>query len=127
MPPSALEQFNSSTGGQAVDMRGVGRTLLAWVMVGVGIGIGIWLVWRIQTVLLHPDRLGMPLLPIRAEDLVMTIPSGKIVLPVAAITVVHYLVMIMLLAMVGKIAITLITQGSALVRKSDSERLPLSP
>ena len=71
--------------------------------------------------------LGMPLLPIRAEDLVMIVPSGKIVLPAAAITVVHYLVLILLLAIVGKIAVSLIGHGSSLLREGkDDARLPLS-
>ena len=97
-------------------------------MVCVGIGVSVWLVYRIQGILVHPERLGMPLLPIRAEDLVMTIPSGKIVLPEAAVTVVHYLVVILLLGIVGKIAVALIGHGAGLLRegKKDGERLPLS-
>jgi len=124
----SLAQFTSAS-GPTLDPRATSRTLLAWLMVCVGIGVSIWLVYRIQGILLHPDRLAIPLLPIRAEDLLMTIPSGKIQLPPAAITVVHYLVLILLLAIVGKIAIALIGHGASLLResKSDPEHLPLAP
>ena len=123
----SLAQFNQQS-PSTIDTRAASRTLLAWLMVCVGIGVSIWLVYRIQGILLHPDRLAMPLLPIRAEDLVMTIPSGKIQLPPAAITVVHYLVLILLLGIVGRIAIALIGHGASLLRESkpDSEVAPLS-
>jgi len=122
-----LAQFNDAS-GRTFDAGAASRTLLAWLMVGVGIGVSIWLVYRIQGILLHPDRLAMPLLPIRAEALVMTIPSGKIQLPAAAIMVLHYLVLILLLAIVGKIAVALIGHGASLLRegKADAERPPLS-
>jgi len=77
-----------------------------------------WVLLAIHAAIFHPERLGLPLRIIRAEDLAMLIPSGKVQLPAAAITLVGYMLTVLLLAIAGKIAIAQIKLGVSLLLES---------
>src|SRR5258705_2000215 len=83
-----LAQFNGPAKVSAGEKGG--RSTLGWMLTLCGIAMSGWVLLAIHAAIFHPERLGLPLRIIRAEDLAMLIPSGKVQLPAAAITLVGY-------------------------------------
>jgi len=95
-----------------------GRGALAWILTLCGIAMSGWLLFAVHAAIFHPERLGLPLRIIRAEDLAMLIPSGTVQLPAAAITLVGYMLTVLLLAIAARIAISQIKLGVSLLLES---------
>jgi hypothetical protein len=108
-----LAEFNGPAKGP-VDMRG-GRTALGWLITVCGIAVSGWLLFVIHGAIFRPEKLGMPLRNLKAEDLAMAIPSGKVQIPAVAVTLVGYLLVVLLLGIGGKIAVAMLKLGAALL------------
>ena len=111
-----LAQFNGPAKVSAGEKGG--RSALGWMLTLCGMAMSGWVLFAIHAAIFHPERLGLPLRIIRAEDLAMLIPSGKVQLPAAAITLVGYMLTVLLLAIAGKIAIAQIKLGVSLLLES---------
>jgi hypothetical protein len=112
-----LSQFDQPK-GPPTDVIASTRTIFAWLLTLCGLGVGGWVVYIIHRAIFNPTSLGLPLKILKAEDLVITMPSGKIEIPPAAATVVGYLLLVFLLAIAAKIATALISQGAGLLREN---------
>jgi hypothetical protein len=109
-----LAQFKgaSSASGRA----GVsGRHVLAWFLTFCGVVVSGWVLFAIHATIFHPERIGLPLRLVKIDDLAMSIPSGKIQLPVVGVNLVAYLLTVFLLAIAGKIAVAMLKLGASLV------------
>jgi hypothetical protein len=109
-----LAQFNGTSGSFAGQLIS-GRTVLGWFLTLCGVGVSAWVVFAIHAAVFHPDRLGLPLQVVKAEDLTMQIPAGAIQLPPVAVTVVGYLLSVLLLAIAAKIALAMLRLGASLM------------
>jgi hypothetical protein len=109
-----LAQFNGS--GSASGSASVsGRSVLGWFLTFCGLGVSGWVLFAIHATIFHPERIGLPLRLVKIDELVMSIPSGKIQLPVVGVNLVAYLLTVLLLAIAGKIAMAMLKLGASLV------------
>lgn len=117
--PSLLrDQLSQFDGPQkpAGDFIAASRAVIAWLCSLCGMGIGVWVVYVIHTALYRPEKLGLPLRILKAEDLTIVVPNGKIEIPPAAAQVVGYLLAVFLLAIATRIAVGMIGSGTGLLR-----------
>jgi hypothetical protein len=113
----ALAEFNRPVSAP-LDARKAGRTFMGLTLLASGLAACVWLIYLIHAAIFRPDKLGilLKLLPTTPEGFVMTVPAGKVELPANVMTAVAYVLLILLLAIVAKIATALIREGSWLVR-----------
>ena len=106
-PPAA--PFDAS--GLVRGMFGVGLLLL-------GGGVALWVVVMIHRALNGPAELALlrRLTPMKAEDLAITLPAGTIQLPPATLSVISYILVFLLLAIAGRIAVAILREGARLLR-----------
>ena len=102
----------------AIDLRQGGRTFFAFVLVIAGIGMAGWLVYLLHAAVFHPHQLGF-LLRIVSSDpnaLVLTLPAGKVDLPSAGMILLAYFLLVVLTAVLAKVAIAFAKEGAWLLR-----------
>ena len=118
--PNRLAEFDPPPPTPPVNVRLAARTLFSIVLLGTGMAVALWLVYLIHAAVTRADGLGIFLrfgAAAAAEDLTMTLPSGgKLTLPRVVVPAAGYLFMVLLLAIGAKIAITLIKEGSWMLR-----------
>src|SRR5215211_958716 len=107
----ALAQFKAPAATDtAIDVRALSRTFWASVLLVGGIGVTIWLVVLIHAAVFRPHTVGLleRLAPAKAADLTLTLPSGKVELPPAGMTVLGYLSLILLGSIAAKLAAVMV-------------------
>jgi hypothetical protein len=129
-PPriDALAEFDRPAAAP-IDLRQATRTLLAWLLVGAGVGVSVWLVYVLHAVLFRPDSVGLirRLVP-APEELVLTIPAGKIELPPGVMPAVVYVLLIVTFGIATRVAAGLIKEGTWLARQDPTpDRKPPAP
>jgi hypothetical protein len=114
---NALAEFERPA-APPVNARLTARTFFAVVMLAVGLGVALWLVYVIHAAITRADNLGIlqRFGQATAEQSTVVLPSGKVTLPPVLITAAAYLFMVLLLAIGAKIGITLIKEGSWMLR-----------
>jgi hypothetical protein len=111
-----LSQFDRPA-APPTDIIAATRGIFAWILMLFGLGVAGWTVYVVHRAIFHPTTLGLPLKILKAEDLTIVVPNGKIEIPPAAGTAIGYLLLVFLLAIVARIATGLITQGAGLIRE----------
>ena len=114
---NALAEFERPP-APPVDARRAARTFMGFLLLGIGLGVALWLVYMIHAAVTRPDGVGI----LRrfdhatAELRTMSLPSGQVTLPPAALTAAGYLFLVLLLAIGAKISLTLVKEGSWMLR-----------
>ena len=111
-----LAEFNQPAAAP-IDLRGVAKACLAWLLVGAGVGVSVWLVYVLHAVIFRPAAVGLfeRLVPSR-EQMVLTIPAGRVELPPGAMPAVAYVLLIITFAIAARVAVALFKEGATLAR-----------
>ena len=89
----------------------------AFCLLAAGVGIAVWIVVLIHAAVFRPQTVGLfDRLPGKPEDLVLTLPSGKVELPRAGMTVLGYLFVVLLASVATRLTSTMVTHGVSLLR-----------
>ena len=112
-----LAEFNRAA-GPPIDAGRATRGIFGAALVTIGVGICIWAIVLIHRTLNGPSDLALlrKVMPLKPEDLAMTVPGGTIQFPPATLTIIAYFLAFLFLAIAGKIAVAILREGSQLLR-----------
>ncbi len=100
------------------------RLFFASVLLAAGIALSIWLVVIVYHIVTSPNEVHLVqrIMPTRTEDLTIIVPAGKIELPRHAFVLSGFLMVLLLLLPVTKIALTLIRLGAAMLQQKSGSQ-----
>lgn len=101
-----------------VDVRQAVRTVMGFVLLAAGLFVCLWFLHLIHAAVFHTEKLDLlaRLVPVRREELVLTLPAGKVELPPGLLRLLAYLALLPLVAIGAKIGISLVKEGCWLLR-----------
>lgn len=111
------EEWDRPAWGPA-DVRRVVRLFGGALLLSAGVAVCLWLVYVLHAAVFHPERMGMlgRLVPERREELVLTLPAGKVELPPGGMTVLAYFILALLAAIGAKVGTGLVREGGWVLR-----------
>ena len=101
-----------------VDVRRAARTGMGFVLLAAGLFVCLWFVHLIHAAVFRTDKLDLlvRLIPVQKEELVLTLPAGKVGLPPGILRLLAYVALIPLAAIGAKVGIALAKEGCWLLR-----------
>lgn len=100
------------------DVRRAVRLVGGALLLTAGVAVCLWLVYVLHAAVFHPEKMGMlgRLVPERREELVLTLPAGKVELPAGGMTVLAYFILALLAAIGAKVGTGLVREGGWVLR-----------
>jgi hypothetical protein len=91
---------------------------MGFVLLAAGLFVCLWLLHLIHAAVFRTEKLDLlvRLVPVQKEELVLTIPTGKVELPPGILRLLAYVALIPLVAIGAKIGISLVKEGCWLLR-----------
>jgi hypothetical protein len=121
-PYDALAQFGMSPSRTSDEARRTARTFGACVLLATGVAGAVWLIVLVHAAIFRPQTIGLlnRLTPANVEDITLTLPSGKVQLPPAGMTLIGYFVLVLLASIAGKIVAAMIKHGVSLLSRESA-------
>jgi hypothetical protein len=121
-PYDALAQFGTSPSRTSDDARRTARTFGACVLLATGVAGALWVIVLVHAAVFRPQTVGLlnRITPANVEDLTLTLPSGKVQLPPAGMTLLGYFVLVLLASIAGKIVAAMVKHGVSLLSRESA-------
>ena len=120
-PYDALAQFGMSPSRTSDEARRTARTFGACVLLATGVTGAVWLIVLVHAAIFRPQTVGLlNRVTANVEDLTLTLPSGKVQLPPAGMTLVGYFVLVLLASIAGKIVSAMVKHGVSLLSRESA-------
>ena len=101
-----------------VDVRQAARTVMGVVLLSAGLFVCLWLVYLVHATVFRTDRIDLlrRLVPGQMDELVLTVPAGKIELPPGVMRLAAYVLLVPLVFLGAKVGLTIMKEGCGLLR-----------